>query len=366
MLNFKQYIKEGGNVQIGEYEAERIDLNKIDRNSIVTRINRTLQMVNLQFQKKYGLPLWNKELFASKKFLSGSAFHFFNKAIATPEFVKYKNTVGDIDTQVDKAQESNIKEFLDSITGQKFGYVTFIGYKSSAGQFITLWQFSQPKINVQIDLELVDFAEGKPTEWSQFSHSSDWADMKEGIKGVFQKYLLRAMTTKTLRDIIILKGKKETPTKVTSTDLAFSVGQGLRVKIAPVMDDGKHRTIDGLQVYKEIPTKESTYINDLKVMFEVLFGVQPSTLELELFGSYVGGLQLIKKHFSVAEQKKVVDGFAFTLWGPGGQGLYRGNPELDQKEKMAAFMKMIDTLGVGYDENKIDKMRVEYYEKYKA
>ena len=126
MLNFKQFILEGGNVQIGDVSAERIDLSKIDRNSIVTRINRTLQMVNLQFQKKYGLPLWNKELFASKKFLSGSAFHFFNKVIATPEFVKYKNTVGDIDTQVDKAQEKNIKEFLDAITGQKFGYVTFI------------------------------------------------------------------------------------------------------------------------------------------------------------------------------------------------------------------------------------------------
>lgn len=366
MLNFKQYLKEGGNVQIGDTSAERIDLQKIDRSSIVTRINRTLQMVNLQFQKKYGLPLWNKELFASKKFLSGSAFHFFNKAIATPEFVKYKNTVGDIDTQVDKAQEQNIKEFLDSIIGKNFGYVTFVGYKSSAGQFITLWAFDKPKINVQIDMELVDFAEGRPTEWSQFSHSSDWADMKEGIKGVFQKYLLRAMTTKTLREIIVLKGKKEVPTKTTTTDLAFSVGQGLRQKLAPVMDGDKHRTVDGLQVYKEIPTKESTYINDLKIMFEVLFGVAPKAVELEMFGSFVGGLQLVKKHFSSTEQQKVVDGFAFTLWGPSGQGLYRGNPELDQVEKMAAFLKMVDVLGVSYDHAKIDKMRIEYYEKYKA
>lgn len=366
MKTFKTFIAEGGNVQIGDVAAERIDLTKIDRNSIVTRINRTLQMVNLQFQKKYGLPLWNKELFASKKFLSGSAFHFFNKAIPTPEFVKYKNTVGDIDTQCDLAQESNIKEFLDSITGKKFGYVSFVGYKSSAGQFITLWAFDQPKINIQIDMELVDFANGKPTEWSQFSHSSDWADMKEGIKGVFQKYILRAMTTKTLREIIVLKGKKEVPTKVISTDLAFSVGQGLREKLTPVMDGDKHRTIDGLQVYKEIPTKSSTYINDLKIMFEVLFGVSPKPVELEMFGSFVGCLQLVKKHFSQQEQAKVVDGFAYTLWGPAGQGLYRGNPELDQREKMAAFLKMTDTLGVKYDHVKIDKMRVEYYERYKA
>lgn len=363
---FKQYISEGGNVQIGDTSAERIDLSKIDRNSIVTRLNRTLQMINLRFQKSYGLPLWNSELFASKKFLSGSAFHFFNKAIATPEFVKYKNTVGDIDTQVDKAQEANIKQFLDSIVGEKFGYVTFVGYKPSAGQFITLWAFDQPKINIQIDMELVDFAEGKPTDWSQFSHSSDWADMKEGIKGVFQKYLLRAMTTKTLREIIILKGKKETPTKVVSTDLAFSVGQGLRVKIAPVLDGNKQREIDGLPVFKEIPTKESTYINDLKVMFEVLFGSAPNSTELEMFGSFVGGLQLIKKHFSKAEQLKVVEGFLFTIWGPAAQGLYRGDPALDQREKGAALAKMLDVFGIQYDQGKLDKMRVDYYRTYKA
>ena len=365
MFSFKQFIIEGGNVQIGDVSAERIDLSKINRDFIVTRINRTLQMVNLQFQKKYGLPLWNKELFASKKFLSGSAFHFFDKAIPTPEFKQYKNTVGDIDTQVDKAQEKNIKEFLDSIVGQKFAYVTFIGYKSSAGQFISLWQFNQPKINIQIDLELVDFNNGKPTEWSQFSHSSDWKDMKEGIKGVFQKYLLRALTTKTLRKIIILKGKKEVPTETMSTDLAFSVTQGLRTKIEPVIENGKHKEINGLQVYKEIPTKSSTYINDLQVMFEILFGVKPDKTQLEMFGSFIGGLHLAKKYFKKAEQSTVVLGFAYTLWAPGAQGLYRGKAELDQREKMAAFMKMIDILGVSYDKKTIDDMRVKYYENYK-
>lgn len=366
MITFKNFLAEGGNVQIGDVSAERIDLSKIDRNSIVTRINRTLQLVNLLFQKQHGLPLWNKELFSSKKFLSGSAFHFFNKAISTPEFVKYKNTVGDIDTQVDKAQEKNIESFLKSITGQRFGYVTFIGYKKSVGQFITLWQFSSPKINIQIDIELVDFNEGQPTEWSQFSHSSDWADMKEGVKGVFQKYLVRAFTTKTLREIIVLKGKKEVPTKMMSTDLAFSVNQGLRQKLTPVMDNGKHRTIDGLQVYKEIPTKDSTYVSDLAVVFEILFGVKPKPVEIEMFGSFVGGLQLAKKYFKPAEQKMLILGFAYTLWAPGAQGLYRGNPEDDQREKNAAFMKMVDTLNVTYDKAQIDKMRVAYYENYRV
>lgn len=362
----KENLTEGGNVQIGDVSAERIDLNKIDRTSITTRLTRVLQAINLLFKKKHGLPLWNEDLFKSKKFLSGSAYHFFDKAIPTKEFVQYKSTVGDLDTQVDKAQEKNIEEFLDGLKGYRSGYVSFVGYKKSAGQFITLWAFSQPKINIQIDLELVDFNEGKPTDWSQFSHSSDWKDIKEGIKGVFHKYLMRAFTTKTLRDIIILKGKKEVPTKTTSTDLAFSVQQGLRVKIEPVIEDGKHKTIDGLQVYKEIPTKSSTYINDLGIMFEILFGEKPSKVDLEMFNSFVGGLHLAKKYLSSAEQSKLILGFAFTLFGPGAQGLYRGNPELDQKEKMAAFGKMIDTLGASYDKHLIDKMRVDYYQSYKA
>jgi len=365
MITFKSFIIEGGNVRIGDVEAERIDLSKLDRRSIITRSGRTLKMVNLRFQKKYGVPIWNKELFDSKEFLSGSAFHFFNKAIPDEVFRKYKNTVGDIDTQVDKAQEKQIKEFLDSIVGQKFGYVSFVGYKTSAGQFITLWAFSSPKINIQIDLELVDFAKGKPTEWSQFSHSSAWEDLEAGIKGVFQKYLLRALTTRTLRDIILLKGKKETPNKIKSTDLAFSVTQGLRVKIEPVMENGKHKMMDGLPVYKEIPTKQSTYVNDLKQMFEILFGVAPSAKDLKDFGSFVGGIQLAKQHFTAQELGTLIYGFAYTLWGPGAQGLYRGDGERDKNEKMVAFNKMVNVLHVPYDHTSIDRMRADYYKGYK-
>lgn len=366
MISFRQFIVEGGNVQIGDQSAERIDLSKIDRNRIVDRLTRTLRIINLSFQKVSGLPLWEPELFKSKEFLSGSSLHFFNKAIATPEFRKYKNTVGDIDTQVDKAQKENIKKFLDVSEGKTFGYATLIGHKASGEQFITLWQFEDPKINIQIDIELVDFFGGKPTEWSQFSHSSPWEDMKEGIKGVFQKYLMRAFTTRSLRDVIILKGKKQVPTKVKTTDLAFSVALGLREKLKPVLDDnGKQKIMDGLPVFVEIPTKDSTYINDLKAMFTAFFGVAPSGSDMKDFGSFIGGLRLANKYLSENERKTLILGFANTLFGPGAQGLYRGDPELDHKEKSVALKKMIDTLNVNYDKDAIDKMRADYYKDYK-
>ncbi len=365
MLSFKDFLKvqinEGGNVQIGDQEAERIDLSKISRDIITPKIEQLLDDINQQYTIENGIPLWSGDLFKSKKFLSGSAFHFFDNTIATAEFKQYKNTVGDIDTQIDKSMAPEVEKFFVENTGKKFKNATLIGFKKSAGQLITLFAFDDPKINIQIDLEFVDFLNGVPTEWSNFSHSSDWDDIKAGIKGVFQKYLLRALTTKTLRDIIILKGKKEVPTAVKSTDLAFSVTAGLRVKIEPVMDNGVHRVIDGLQVYREIPTAKSTYVTELGAMFEILFGHKPTSTEIKQFGSFIGGCELAKRYFKHNEQSTLILGFANTLWGVGAQLLYRGNPDLDNKEKMIAFNKMIEILGISFNKSEIEKMHREYY-----
>jgi hypothetical protein len=185
--------------------------------------------------------------------------------------------------------------------------------------------------------------------------------VKAGIKGVFHKFLLRALTTKTLRDIIILDGKKEIPTKVKSTDLAFSVTAGLRVKIEPVMDGTVHRVIDGLQVYRKIPPAKSTYVTELNAMFEILFGHKPTSTEIKQFGSFIGGCELVKKYFKHNEQVTLILGFANTLWGVGAQPLYRGNQDLDNKEKMIAFNRMVEILGVEFNKAEIEKMHREYY-----
>ena len=370
MLSFKSFLKiqlnEGGNVRIGDQEAERIDLSKISRDEITNTIEKVLDSVNSKFKAEYGLPIWSGELFASKEFLSGSAFHFFDKAIPTKEFKQYKNTVGDIDTQVDKSLAKEVESFLNKHEGVKFGPAKLLGFKKSSGQLITLFEFDDPKTNIQIDLEFVDFLNGKPTEWSAFSHSSDWNDIKAGIKGVFQKYALRALSTRTLRDIIILKTKKETPTKIKTTDLAFSVTAGLRVKIEPVMDGNEHRHIDGLPVYREIPKTSSTYVTELTSMFSMFFDKEPTKAELAKFGSFIGCVELVKEHFSVADQAKFILGFAHTLWGVGAQPLYRGNSELDNKEKLVAFNKMISILGNKFDHSEIEAMRAEYYKGYKS
>ena len=368
MISFQEYrtLQEGGNVQIGDQSAERIDLSKISRDDITPEIEKVLDSFNQAFEAEHNIPIWSGELFKSKKFLSGSAFHFFDKAIATAEFKQYKNTIGDIDTQVDSAFEGQVEAFLTASAGKSFGPAKLIGHKNSAGQSISLWEFPAFKINVQIDLEYVDFANGEPTAWSQFSHSSDWDDIKAGIKGVFHKYVMRALTSKTLRDIIILKGKKEVPTQVKATDLSFYVGQGLRVKIEPVMDGDVHRHQDGLQVYRPIPTQASKYVTDLKIMFEILFGKAPNKSEMELFNSFIGCLTLVKNHFSEKEQDTFVLGFAHTLWGPGAQGLYRGDAERDLHDKMIAYSRAIQVLGQDqHSAAAIETLRANYYKTYR-
>lgn len=361
LLPFRMFIKEGGNVRIGEHEADPINLSKVDRDVVVKSVWKLLDTLNRKFKQSNGVPLWSSELFASKEFLSGSAFHFFDTDyLSSKEFKQYKNIVGDIDTQVDKAQETHLKKFLTSITNKPISTATLIGFKGSLGQFITLWHFSDLSLNIQIDFELVDFLNGHPTEWSHFSHSSAWEDIKQGIKGVFQKYLMRAFTSSTLREVIILKGKKQTPTKTKTTDLAFST-KGIREKLEPVIENGQHQKIDGLYVYREIPTSESTYITDLESIFSIIFLKAPTGDDINNLKSFVGGINLAKKYLKNQDLTKIIEGFAFTLWGQGAQGLYRNDVERDQAEKLTAFKKMIDVFKVPYNKQEIDKLRVNYY-----
>lgn len=361
MISFYQFITEGGNVQIGDEFADRIDLRQVSRSEIVPKLEKGLKEINKEFKKMFGISLWTEELFKNKAFLSGSAFHFFDRAIEDKKFATHKPTVGDIDTQVDKTMKNQIKEFLDNFSGSA-GPLKYIGYKSSAGQFITLWQVDG--LNIQLDFELVDFSNGSPTEWSQFSHSSSWEDIEEGIKGVFHKYALRALSTMNLRDVIILKGKKQTPKKITTTDLAFSVQRGLRQKIEPVYDErGNQQVMDGLFVFREIPSSESDYITELRSMFKIFFNTTPSSKELNEFGSFIGILNLVDHYWSTDKKRNFHKGFANTLWGQGAQALVRGSANEDYKFKMTAYQKLINALGLK-ETSTVKDWRKSYYESY--
>jgi hypothetical protein len=368
LKSFRRFVLEGGNVRLGDAEAQRIDLTKLSRKEIVPVIDKGLSEINKAFSKSTGLYLWNDSLFKSKEFLSGSAFHFFDlKKIEDEKFSKVKQSVGDIDTQVDGNLEPFVEKFLNSgIEGETFGPLTFVGYKKSAGQFITLWTLVPYDINIQIDMELVEFDKtGKPTPWAQFSHSSAWEDMEQGIKGVAHKYLLRAMEAPNLKKVLIpAKTSRGKDKEILSSERAFSVTGGLRTKLSPIKDDsGKQIKTNDIPHYKEMSTAESPGNTDLDFIFKEWFGHSPSSDELKQFSSFTGLIDLIQKNLPKSSWKPIVTGFAYTLWGDSAQGLYRGDPDKDLNEKNVMIGVITKKLGGSVKD--FDEMKKSFYARYK-
>jgi len=384
-------LNEGGNVKIGDVEANRIDSSK--RSSIVPIINSALFAISNSFEQYSGTALWSKSLLDSKKFLSGSAFHFFNtpsdksNGIETADFASVKPTVGDIDTQVDKELKTEIHQWLTSLTpGSKVGPAIYVGFKSSGEQFITLWTFPDivmlddtgrsVSTNIQIDLELKQFVNGQPTDWSRFSASSEWEDLSRGVKGVFHKYLVQSLAVLTREDFILRKMKgrgaarAEVDEPVTDNMVSFAVsskeGGGLRQKYEPVVDNsGQQVSVDGVNVYRERPT--TGYEQDIGKIFTTLFNrrLKPEQYQQmeKLFWSFTGLLKVINKLLSEQEQAQIIEAFARKMFEPKAQGLYKNDPERDVAEKSIAMDIMLDELSANAPIN-IEAMKQEYFKNY--
>lgn len=365
---FREFLQEGGNVIIDDKAANRIDLKTIKRAEIVPALLVSLKAINTTFEKQHGLPIWGKQLFQSREFLSGSAFHFFNlNELSDEEFVAHKDTVGDVDTQVDGNMEASIKDFLNKNKGKKFGSLTLIGYKTSPGQYISLWSAPKFGINIQIDLEFVEFDKnGKPTPWSQFAHSSSWQDLKEGIKGVAHKHLMSSLASGIGAEEIFIKGKTQRSNKVLRTSKnTFSVMYGLRQKVNPIVDSqGNHVEEGGLKSYTAIAPKESKATRELNEIFFSYFQKEPSRTELGMMGSYVGLVSLMNAYLNKNDLMDVRDRFFDKLWGKGAQGIYRGDKERDFQDKnkiMNYFLKSLNITLTPDQEKQIET----YYKNYK-
>lgn len=392
--NNKQTLVEGGNVKIGDIEANRIDSTK--RPQVVPIIDQALRAINNSFKNfTNGTPLWSDELLASKKFLSGSAFHFFNvpkselteSTIPTADFAAVKKTVGDIDTQVDRNLKDQITAWLNSLSaGDRFGPAIYVGAKSSGEQFITLWTFPdivmtddagrQVPTNIQIDLELKQFENDEPTPWSRFSASSEWEDLSRGVKGVFHKYLVQSLAVLTREDFMLRKLKGRAPNKVevdvptTDNMVSFAVsskeGGGLRRKYEPVLDaDGNQVKVDGLKVYNALPT--TGYEQDIGKIFTTLFNkrLKPEQYETmeKLFWSFTGLLKVIDRVLDEQDQQKIIEAFALKLFDKAAQGLYKNDPVRDVGEKSVALDIMIEELSASAPID-IEALKQAYFDNY--
>lgn len=211
-------------------------------------------------------------------------------------------------------------------------------------------------------------ADYTPIEWSTFYHSSDLTDMKQGIKGAFHKILLRAISAKHHEQNIYTLGKsgKLLP-KELEKYFSLSPEYGLRIallKVDPeivkellnpsnpnslknkdlIGKDVKNLTFKTLtlaelkelqknpqkmrqlfdSIKKTDPNTDEKNFNEfkelldfqvnLKKIFTLLFGKEPTENDLILFQSFLGLVCLINKYLS-ADKQFIIDKFIELLFG---------------------------------------------------
>jgi len=367
----KYKLMEGGNLELPNpedptqpHQAQEINLKVHNRTYMVGLLNKLLHDISAVFQAKYKKPLWSANLLQSREFLSGSSLHFFNTSgISDDEFVKHKPKVGDIDTQVDAKLEPEVEEFLTAMTGKQIGDTKCLGFSKGSAQFNALFQFEDPPFKIQIDFEFGGYGEetGTPDEWFAFSHSSDWNDITAGIKGVFHKYLYRALAAAASTQqvyIAKLEGRGKARAMVVSPEptevsmLSFAVaskqGGGMSRKYVPYTDpETGESSRDGIPIVTPVDPKDRTYVQSLAEQFEMVFGRKPQGNDSQLQQSFVGTLDLINKYIKPEQKPGIVQDFLDICFEIGGQMITKDDPVRDAQTKFAAIDVMLEKLGMG-------------------
>ena len=375
-----QYLYEGGNLSIGDKKADEIDLKVHNRTYMVELLDKLLNDIDRAFKARTKTPMWSPELLKSKQFLGGSSLHFFNtKGISDEEFAKNKPKVGDIDTQIDKNLEGQVEEFLTSITNKKIGDAVFLGFSRGNEQYNGLFEFENPPVKIQIDFEFGKYnpETNAPDDWYRFSHSSDWEDVKAGIKGVFHKYIYRALAKAAPSEKYIAKmagagkNKKMTITGPTSDSnfsfaVASSQGGGARAKYKPYIDPetGQPKEINGVPVMEPLSSKDSEYIQDLGKQFELFFGSSPNGDDSQLQQSFLGTLDLMNKYLDTNAKQTAVTEFLDIVFEPGAQMITANDPVRDREIKFAAVDAMLEKLKLGAMRTKAIQMAKDYEDDY--
>jgi len=344
----------------GVHQAEDLDLEVHNRTAVLAVLNDLMININNAFSQQYGKPIWPKAAFASGSYLSGSSFHFFDKKIPDEQFVKLKPKVGDIDTQAPVELDPSVKEFLTSMIGKQLGSATFVGFKPGNNQYSSMWEVNLEKLPVklQIDFEFgkYDPATEQPDEWYAYSHSSHWDDIQQNIKGVFHKYLNRAMpyaqaSTKYVARVL-KKSTKISPEPVTDADFSFAVsggqGGGLSRKYVPYMDPatGEPMVQNGIPVMQLLEPKDRAYDQSIGSHFQSFFGHKPSKQERAAQDSFVGTVGLIAKNYDDTQKTDVVNQFLDILFEKGSQMITKNDPARDRKIKFAAIDYMLEHISL--------------------
>lgn len=336
-------ITEGGNVHLGDKKTVPIPIEK--RDSRREHVHEFLRSVN----KAAGHHLFGKEEKAlhSHSAYSGSSRHMMDASIATHELGKHKKKFGDVDVMVPHDSEHHLLHALKP--GSKHGKFHVVGVRKIGSQHTAVVRHEDGDHN-QIDFEYKPYKNHEPTKFAQWSQNSHMKDLKTGLKGVFHKHLLNAVTSAHAKHgIIETIGKKKTKHEEGEVrEHTFSPNHGLRAKHYPVMKDGKHVHHGPHGVYSEHKTGEVPYDQDLHSIHHKLFGKKGSSVDIDSMHSFHGTAGLIKKHLHPSTHKKIVHSFIDKMYGKEARPLDNDHHE-DLKVKEHAIGHLRKHLPAAFD-----------------
>lgn len=354
--------------------AEKINVSEIGRQVLASDTLELLSKINKLFFAKHQKVLWR-----GTPTFSGSTKHLFDVSISDEEFIAVKPIIGDVDVMISEENLQKLFDFLASIEGLEIlPNVFYLGQNNHTlrGQQINS-VFKYKNKNLQIDFEGVKFENGMPTCFAKFAHSSDWNDVKLGIKGLAHKYLLMTLAWSVIpsSDIVVLTDKsplypqnkvKLKALKSPPRMLSFSVDSGLRVRLQKQTDvNGNTITINSKTAYKEIPIEKSVYLTDLQQIFELYFKVRPSLDEMKLFWSFSGLLELCSTYLTETVIRELFDQLVrYKLFGQG-QKLDRDSSATDKSVKTRIIAELINRFPYLKESSlDINSIMFEYYENY--
>lgn len=328
-------LDNNGNVIIyngKEAIPEPLVLNSMD---FADQLISTMRLIDEEHKRQYNFPVWKENYL---KYFVGSSYAIFRN-----DLLQFKNTFGDIDILVPKHFQQSFRTIIENIKTP----IQFVGHNRFN-------QENPTSINCVYDyngsLLQIDFLfeDEELFEWHRFSKSSHEDDLKNGIKGVFHKYLLMALTRnieKTNGRLLTPKSSIENPkfSKNQPTVMnayTFSVQYGIRTKYTAVGE------LNGENLIK---VEYSDPINNIDDICEVL-GVNRDQIT-----NFVG----LATHVQILENfDDILMDFVDKIWGPNAQPLYRDDWEQDLKEKSKA-LRYLYADGKLY--SKIQQHIMDYY-----